>query len=1570
MENLASKGLIKTAYNIRHLSYEDGRYMARRFDLGNKLKKDPENIFINRIISQGNAEHMGFALALKKGDIGLHSFKPGDFFPFITPDGEFVTSDHVAYMPQSERKNKEFKIAGLTPVVCNINEHSLAYLILNNLLCENFKGSAATPYTFSYPDREYKRYMSEFRFTEHVDPMKPALAAAFLYSSGYKDKADALLQKLHLTDKGEREVMGWIMASLFAKVKDIDMRPFVFEWLKGKDRDFVLKVMKEAEYHAYPNLHMMDLLKASLSLGFLLILVGVIFGLSYFSLKAFGGDTIHDLILAAWPSLVCVSLVIGDLVKDVKKIYGFFGVIRFKARNYPFLRQLELSQKAKKPAAGAEEGEEVWKNDNSKGSRPTAGGFGMLILATVVGFSISPWLGIFVVILAAYVMINNMPKVKSLLAKLFLPKDYMISPDADWTTVFTDNSKPIVVEVGFGSGKELTEMAQANPQFNYVGIERREAAIDRLNHRLVTDELSLPNLRIIYGVDYSVFRKQKKKGIVSEVYYIVMSDDPSALMHDHEAIRSVLKDGGRLYVSHDGRLDHVKGEFEESGFKDVTGKFPFPHRSDDCSSWWIDEFIVEKPAAGAERAGKEEGNIPKEYIVKAGDSIVIGEVVARLTAIKPWISVHTGQECYKCIFNISAPLDMHIVREEIDDGRIRHSGVSGKGSVEIYRFTDSPESSAFKIGDIRIAVLPKSAAEGIAVEITNPSTSVVRIKSSEESESATRRGLQQCILSSDERRKELGAIFEQAQARDSKIREAVEKIKIDGRGLPLTHSYQQIMTELKRFLPALINPDSEYGKTILSKLKTLRIASGERHYRFYKYFGFIFGVLLLATTAVLTPHLTLKAVIVLAAFNALIAAMSIELVGINAHRNLEKFKASGQIFGKEPYDGLFLHLLTFPPAPLILLSGGWTPSTLAHEFGHYIASVLELNDKSYCFGYVFKILSNIKDFAFSRSKYAYKEDVESLRRLPTEKARERIVETIIKKEKEHKPHQNIHKTEENYDLAIYLVYIAKEVFGYEDKEALEFIVSLFKQKQAKEEDAWRARHPWLALFLYPGTKMTYWHYLFVVGALNALANAVYFLFFRGKPTPAAEGTESVESGPIIHKSFSHSDLYHWLKSEIEAGRLEKGLPLMLFDYHHDADRGSSKINIATWLYHAQDEGLIGEVYWVKPKWSSLEDKAQQEEINKRLAEMLGFKVVVNDVEDLPKIEGPVIVSIDFDYFSYKDPFNSIYHRPSFQEIRGEVSKIVNYLSKNKTNVKVADFTKTGLPLVFSEHPEFLMKVLTDEFKTALDTRDEKSTPTPGIEGKDLPDGSPLEIYKLLKTKFKGKWVTPEKIHKINGLSVEHTIKYDLGDLVFLGLVERKARKKGKKKEIIYRAADLSPPKWKIVEPILKGLGRRPTKDQKGAARRKILPHIKPHIKDTIKNAVFTPDEKKVLSLLLDQKLSFRESAKVMGISPWQAFRLKRSALGELKAALRERNEKRALTQQRREALYRILCKTEKKLTTSTLTQKLRKIKKYSSANKYLVRHDVRADERLSSHPNFLLKEGGRIKPCAHAKINF
>lgn len=64
----------------------------------------------------------------------------------------------------------------------------------------------------------------------------------------------------------------------------------------------------------------------------------------------------------------------------------------------------------------------------------------------------------------------------------------------DLTQLF-GNDNPVYLEIGFGDGESLAQMAAYNPDYNYLGVEMHRPGVGHL--LLKIDELSLTNIRVI-----------------------------------------------------------------------------------------------------------------------------------------------------------------------------------------------------------------------------------------------------------------------------------------------------------------------------------------------------------------------------------------------------------------------------------------------------------------------------------------------------------------------------------------------------------------------------------------------------------------------------------------------------------------------------------------------------------------------------------------------------------------------------------------------------------------------------------------------------------------------------------------------------------------------------------------------------------------------------------------------------------------------------------------------------------------------------------------------------------------
>ncbi|MBM7621375.1 tRNA (guanine-N7-)-methyltransferase [Bacillus tianshenii] len=109
-----------------------------------------------------------------------------------------------------------------------------------------------------------------------------------------------------------------------------------------------------------------------------------------------------------------------------------------------------------------------------------------------------------------------------------------------WAALF-GNSNPIHIEVGTGKGTFITEMAKANPDINYIGIELFESVIVKALERAVTADI--PNVKLL-NVDAKKLTEIFEKGEVNQVYLNFSDPWPKGR---HEKRRLTYKDFLDLY---------------------------------------------------------------------------------------------------------------------------------------------------------------------------------------------------------------------------------------------------------------------------------------------------------------------------------------------------------------------------------------------------------------------------------------------------------------------------------------------------------------------------------------------------------------------------------------------------------------------------------------------------------------------------------------------------------------------------------------------------------------------------------------------------------------------------------------------------------------------------------------------------------------------------------------------------------------------------------------------------------------------------------------------------------------
>ncbi len=126
----------------------------------------------------------------------------------------------------------------------------------------------------------------------------------------------------------------------------------------------------------------------------------------------------------------------------------------------------------------------------------------------------------------------------------------------DLDTLFGRNA-PRILEIGFGNGESLAEIAKNHPQNDYIGIEVHRPGVGHL--LLKIEELGLTNVRVICADAVEVLEKLVPDASLDALY--LFFPDPWHKKRHHkrrqvqpewaQLVRRKLKSGGQLHLATD-----------------------------------------------------------------------------------------------------------------------------------------------------------------------------------------------------------------------------------------------------------------------------------------------------------------------------------------------------------------------------------------------------------------------------------------------------------------------------------------------------------------------------------------------------------------------------------------------------------------------------------------------------------------------------------------------------------------------------------------------------------------------------------------------------------------------------------------------------------------------------------------------------------------------------------------------------------------------------------------------------------------------------------------------------------
>ncbi|MBY0098955.1 tRNA (guanosine(46)-N7)-methyltransferase TrmB [Mesobacillus maritimus] len=127
-----------------------------------------------------------------------------------------------------------------------------------------------------------------------------------------------------------------------------------------------------------------------------------------------------------------------------------------------------------------------------------------------------------------------------------------------WSELFAVE-QPLHIEIGTGKGRFITEMAKANPNVNYIGIELQKSVIISALDRLIESEL--PNCKLM-NVDAAELGKYFAPGDVDRVYLNFSDPWPKAR---HEKRRLTFKSFLAVYEEILGKKGEIHFKTDNQG---------------------------------------------------------------------------------------------------------------------------------------------------------------------------------------------------------------------------------------------------------------------------------------------------------------------------------------------------------------------------------------------------------------------------------------------------------------------------------------------------------------------------------------------------------------------------------------------------------------------------------------------------------------------------------------------------------------------------------------------------------------------------------------------------------------------------------------------------------------------------------------------------------------------------------------------------------------------------------------------------------------------------------------------
>ena len=126
----------------------------------------------------------------------------------------------------------------------------------------------------------------------------------------------------------------------------------------------------------------------------------------------------------------------------------------------------------------------------------------------------------------------------------------------DLSTTFV-NAQPVVMEIGYGMGEATWQIAKANPNTNYLGVEVHMPGVGKLMAKL--NEFELTNVKLIERDVFEVFHYMISDGVLDGVHLYFPDPWPKKRHNKRRIVNQrfiaevakKLKPGGYLHIATD-----------------------------------------------------------------------------------------------------------------------------------------------------------------------------------------------------------------------------------------------------------------------------------------------------------------------------------------------------------------------------------------------------------------------------------------------------------------------------------------------------------------------------------------------------------------------------------------------------------------------------------------------------------------------------------------------------------------------------------------------------------------------------------------------------------------------------------------------------------------------------------------------------------------------------------------------------------------------------------------------------------------------------------------------------------